>query len=454
MKRFASALMLLVLMASLLAACGQTTASPSATTGAASPAPESPMASASPAESPMASASPAASAAASPSTSETATAGAAAELPNVEGLDLGTIKIASQTPLSGPQSALGTGIRNGSELGVEQMSKKVGMEVQFVPFDDQATEDIGASNANQIAADQDILCVAGHLNSGVALAALPTYKNASLLMISPANTNVRITDDFGANPAYRVVGRDDVQPAVAAKHAFETLKVKNVYILHDKTAYGQGVADFFRQLAEKAGVQVLGFEGTDEKSVFDPVLNPILAAQPEAVFWGGIYSEGGPLLKQMREKGIEARFLGTDGLDSSELSRLAGEAAVGVNFITIAGPVGQYPAASQFAKDYEAKFSAATPSFAAQGYDAAALCVLAIAKAAEKANARPTRQQVLEAMKEIGPYDGVTGTVTFNEKGDRVPATYFVIEVKTGDPAQWDQANQIINKIDISPEGQ
>lgn len=372
----------------------------------------------------------------------------------MEGLDLGTIKIASQTPLSGPQSALGTGIRNGAELAIEQMNEKLGTNIQFAPFDDQATEDIGASNANQIAADQDIMCVAGHLNSGVALASLPTYKNASLLMISPANTNVRITDDFGANPAYRIVGRDDVQPAVAEAHARDALKVKSVYILHDKTAYGQGVADFFRQLAEKDGIQVLGFEGTDEKSVFDPVLNPILAAQPEAVFWGGIYSEGGPLLKQMREKGIEAVFLGTDGLDSSELARLAGEAAVGVNYVTIAGPVGQYPAAAQFAQDFQAKYNTATPAFAAQGYDVAALCAVAIAKAAEKANGRPTRQQVLEAMKEIGPYEGVTGTTTFDEKGDRVPATYFVIEVKASDPAQWDAQNTIINKIDIAPDGQ
>lgn len=375
---------------------------------------------------------------------------AAAELPNVSGIDLSNIKIASQTPLSGPQSALGTGVRNGAELAVEQYNERLGTNIQFQAFDDQATPDVGASNANQIAADQSIMCVAGHLNSGVALAALPTYKSATLTMVSPANTNVRITDEFGGT-AYRVVGRDDVQAPTAAQFAADQ-GYKNVYILHDKTDYGLGVAEAFRTKAEELGLTIVGFEGTDEKAVFDAVLNPVLAAQPDAVLWGGIYSEGGPLLKQMRDKGIQAKFLGTDGLDSSELARLAGEAVVGVQYVTIAGPPSEYPAASQMAQDYQARFNAPAPAFAPQGYDAAAVCMVAIAKAAEAAGGVPTRQQVNDAMKTIGTVDGVTGPINFDEKGDRNPARYFILEVQSADPAQFG-ASEIVGRLTLDPQG-
>ena len=452
MKRFASFLMLLVILATTLAACGGgsggTTATDASPAASAAPA-------ASPAEtaaSPAGEASPSAAASSAGEASPAATTEAAAELPNVSGIDLGNIKIASQSPLSGPQAALGTGIRNGAELGIEQYNERLGMNVEFAPFDDQATPDVGASNATQVAADQDILCVAGHLNSGVALAALPTYKGANLVMVSPANTNPRITDEFGGT-AYRVVGRDDVQGVVAENFARDTLQVKSVYILHDKTDYGQGIAEFFRDEAEKDGITVAGFEGTEEKAVFDSIITPILAAQPDLVFWGGIYSEGGPLLKQMREKGIEAQFMGPDGIDSDQFAALAGESAVGVKYSTVAGPPSEYPAAAQFAQDYQAKFNASAPSFSPQAYDAAAICMVAIAKAAQEANGKPTREQVSAAMQDLGTFAGATGNVTFDEKGDRAPATYFIGEVGSADPAEWGN-NKIISKLDIAPPGE
>jgi branched-chain amino acid transport system substrate-binding protein len=125
----------------------------------------------------------------------------------------GKIKIATQSPLSGPQSALGVGIRNGADLGLRDMGKMLtdmGFEVELAPFDDQAKPEVGAANAKSIASDPDILCVVGHLNSGVALASLPTYSDNNLAMVSPANTNPKITES-GYKNAFRVVGRDDVQ---------------------------------------------------------------------------------------------------------------------------------------------------------------------------------------------------------------------------------------------------
>ncbi len=386
---------------------------------------------------------------------ETATAGAggaATELPNVANLNIGTVKIASQSPLSGEQSALGTGIRNGVQLAVEQMAPKLGLQVTLEAKDDQALPDVGAANANAIAADPEILCVAGHLNSGVALAALPTYKNANLTMVSPANTNPNITDDF-PDTAFRVVGRDDVQGVVGENFARDNLNVKSVYILHDKTDYGQGIATFFREQAEKDGIQVLGFEGTEERAAFDAILTPILGLQPDLVYWGGLYPQGGPIVKQMREKGIQAQFMGPDGIDSDQFAALAGEAAVGVHYSTVAGPPSEYPAAAQFAQDYQARFGATAPSFSPQGYDSASACMIAIAKAAQAAGGKPTREQVNAAMQDLGSFNGVTGEIRFDEKGDRVPATYFIAQVVSADPANWGN-NKIITKLEIAPPGE
>jgi ABC-type branched-subunit amino acid transport system substrate-binding protein len=463
MKRIASIFMLLVLLTAVLAACGaptgETGASPAAETGA-SPAAET-------GASPAAETGPEATGAeatpetdetpeattetdeATPETGETPGPGTGMTLPNVGDLDLGTIRIATQSPLSGPQSALGTSIRDGAQLAVNQLAEQAGLDIELVALDDQAQEPVGSSNANQIATDQNILCVVGHLNSGVALAALPIYRDAGLAMVSPANTNPRITEEFGGT-AFRLVGRDDVQGVVAENFARDTLEAQSVYILHDQTAYGEGIATFFQQQAQEDGLQVLGFAGTQETSVFDPVLTPIQAANPDIVFWGGIYSQAGPLLQQMRERGIEATFMGPDGIDSPEFARLAGEAAVGTYFSTVAGPPSEYPAAAQFAQDFQEEFGRSAPPFSPQAYDAAATCLTGIAQAAIEANGKPTREQVRDAIANLEPIEGVTGTITFDEKGDRVPATYFIVEVTSADPNEWGE-NRIVESLEIEP---
>src|SRR5215475_8312952 len=238
----------------------------------------------------------------------------------------GTIKIATQSPLSGGQAALGEGIKLGTQLAVEKFKgnlEKAGFKVELVPFDDQAKPDVGVANAKNIIADKDILAVIGHLNSGVAIPSSEVYKEVNLTMISPANTNPTVTDRNYAN-VNRVCGRDDVQGVVGSEFAAGTVKAKSVYIVHDKTTYGQGVAEFFRDDAKKKGLNVAGFEGTEEKSNFDPIITPLRAKNPDLVYFGGIYDQGAPFFKQTREKGVKATFLGPDGMDSSDLTKIAG----------------------------------------------------------------------------------------------------------------------------------
>src|SRR2546425_10613056 len=185
----------------------------------------------------------------------------------------GTIKIATQSPLSGGQSALGEGIKLGAQLGMEKFKgnlEKKGYKVELVPFDDQAKPDVGVANAKNIISDKDIMVVIGHLNSGVAIPSSEVYKEVGLAMISPANTNEKVTDRGYPN-VNRVCGRDDVQGPVGGEFAATVMKTKTAYVLHDKTTYGQGVAEAFKKDLEKKGVKVIGFEGTEEKSNFDPL---------------------------------------------------------------------------------------------------------------------------------------------------------------------------------------
>src|SRR5438552_4040996 len=252
----------------------------------------------------------------------------------------GTIKIATQSPLSGGQAALGEGIKLGTQLAVEKFKgnlEKAGFRVELVPYDDQAKPDVGVANAKNIIADKDIMVVIGHLNSGVAIPSSEVYKEGGLAMISPANTNEKVTDRGYPNVS-RVCGRDDVQGAVGAEFAAKGLKAKSVYIVHDKTTYGQGVAEAFKADVEKKGVKVIAFEGTEEKSNFDPILTPIKAKNPELIYFGGIYDQGAPFFKQAREKGIKSKFMGPDGMDSSDLTKIAGKAVVGMNYTTAAAP--------------------------------------------------------------------------------------------------------------------
>ena len=362
----------------------------------------------------------------------------------------GTIKIASQSPLSGGQAALGEGIKLGTQLAVEQLKgavEKLGFKVDYVPFDDQAKPDVGVANAKSILADKNILLVVGHLNSGVAIPSSEVYKDDKLAMISPANTNPMITDRNLPNVS-RVCGRDDVQGVVGAEFA-KSLKVKTTYVIHDKTTYGQGVAEFFRDHAKKIGIEVIGFDGTEEKSNFDPIITPMKAKNPDLIYFGGLYPQAGPLFKQAREKGMKTKFLGPDGMDSSDLTKIAGKAVVGMHYTTVAGPVSVYPKAKKYAADYKEKFKKDPEPFSAQAYDSTGIGLKALEAAIKAAGGKmPTRAAVSAEVRKL-KYSGLTGTIEFDEKGDPKKATYFVLQVVSDDPAKFGE-NKLVKRLDIA----
>ena len=366
---------------------------------------------------------------------------AIALLPSTGPLDAqgkGTIKIATQSPLSGGQAALGEGIKLGTQLALEKLKgglEKAGFKVELVPFDDQAKPDVGVANAKNIIADKDIMVVIGHLNSGVAIPSSEVYKEVGLAMISPANTNEKITDRGYPN-VNRVCGRDDVQGAVGAEFAAGTLKPKTVYIVHDKTTYGQGVAEAFKTEVEKKGVKVIAFEGTEEKSNFDPIVTPIKAKNPDLVYFGGIYDQGAPFFKQAREKGLKAKFLGPDGLDSSDLVKIAGKTVVGMYYTTAAAPTSS-AAAKQFVDEFKKKFGKNPEPYAAESYVSTAIALKAL-EAATAGGKAPTREGVATAIRKI-KYTGLTGAIEFDDKGDPKKASYYVMQVANENPEKWSE---------------
>jgi branched-chain amino acid transport system substrate-binding protein len=367
----------------------------------------------------------------------------------------GTIKIATQSPLSGGQSAIGVDIKNGAELALGQLSAPLtamGFKVELAPFDDQATPDIGTGNAKNIVADPAILCVVGHYNSGVQIPSSEVYHTSGLANVSPANTNPKVTDR-GYVEVSRIVGRDDVQGVVAAQFAAGK-GMKSAYVIHDKTAYGQGIAEFFQREAKNKGMQVLGFEGTEEKANFDSLLTPLIAANPDMVFFGGIYDQASVLFKQARQKGYKGMFLSDDGYDSPEAVNIGGPTLLdggGIYYTTVAGPAKLYPGTAKFQTDFKAKYNADPKPFAAQGYDSMGICLKAIENAAKaNGNKMPTRQAVAQAVRALKDFPGITGVINFNAKGDLTTAKYFVIQVTSADPAQWND-NKIDQTLDIAP---
>lgn len=367
----------------------------------------------------------------------------------------GTIKIATQSPLSGGMALIGGDIKNGAELALEQLGgplKDMGFKVELAPYDDEGKPDKGVANAKQIVSDPAILCVVGHYNSGVQIPSSEEYHTAGLANVSPANTNPKVTDR-GYKEVSRIVGRDDIQGAAGAQFAKEK-GITSTYVLHDKTTYGQGIAEFFKREAENQGIKVLGFEGTEEQANFDSIINPIMSSNPDLVYLGGMYSQFAVLIKQARQKGYMGMFLSDDGFDSADAAGIAGEAltqGAGTYYTTVSGPAKVYPGTAKFQTDFKAKYNSDPQPFAAQGYDSMSICLKAIEEAAKaNGNKVPTRQQVTDAVRALKDHPGITGKINFNAKGDLVEAQYFVIQVVSADPTKWAD-NSISQTLTFKP---
>jgi branched-chain amino acid transport system substrate-binding protein len=369
-----------------------------------------------------------------------------------------SIKIATQSPLSGPLAVLGEALKLGGQLAIEKFSASIesaGFAVELVPFDDQGKPEASVVNARKLIADPDILLVIGHVTSGAAIPASEVYREVNIAIISPANTSPLFTDR-GYSNVNRVIGRDDVMAQVGAQFAREDLRAATAFVVHDGTVYGQGGAEGFRQFARRIDLTIVGYEGfpgyeRNRAHDFSAILGRIVASHPDVVYFGGIYDQAALLFEQAREAGVRAAFLGSEGMDSSDLVKMGGQAVVGLHYVIGAWPIGHYPETREFAREFRSRFAKEPGLYAVEAYDATLVGLKAIELALQQTGgSRPTRQQVSAAIRQLPEIRGLTGPISFDGNGDRRLARYFVFRVESPDPTSWEK-NRLVRTFDTPP---
>ncbi|HTG82281.1 MAG TPA: branched-chain amino acid ABC transporter substrate-binding protein [Geobacteraceae bacterium] len=335
------------------------------------------------------------------------------------------IKIGAAGQLTGAEAVFGADMLNGVKLAVEEWNAKggvLGKKIELASGDDQAEPRQAVAVANKFVTE-GVVGVVGHFNSSCSIPASDVYHRAGIPQISHASTNPKLTDQGFAN-VFRVCGRDDQQGKAAAVFALDRLKVKRVAIVHDKTTYGQGFAEEFRKgIGDKA--QVVVFEGiTKGEKDYTPVVTKIKAANPDVIFFGGIYTEGGLLVKQYKAVGGTAPFIGGDGIMSEEFIKIGGPATDGT-YATFGPDTKEIPSAKGFNESYRKKYG--EPGvYSIYAYDAANILLTAIQKAGTTDGAK-----VVDAIRGID-YNGALGHIRFNEKGDVKESPYVVWKVEGG----------------------
>ena len=337
------------------------------------------------------------------------------------------IKIGVAGPITGPNAAFGAQLKNGAEQAAADINAKGGIngqKIELVFGDDVSDPKQGVSVANKMVGD-GVKFVIGHFNSGVTIPASEVYAENGILMISPSATNPKITER-GLWNVFRTCGRDDQQGEVAGKYIAENLKGKKIAVVHDKTTYGKGLADETQKAMNKLGVKEVLYEGinTGEKD-FSALVSKIKAAGADIVYWGGLHTEGGLIIRQMRDQGLSAVMLSGDGLVSDEFASIGGPATEGT-LMTFPPDPRKRPEAAAVVKAFEAKkFNPEAYTL----YSYAAIQVIADA-AAEAKSIDP--KKVAETMKNGKTWATVIGGLAFDKKGDITRPDYVMYTWKKG----------------------
>ena len=331
------------------------------------------------------------------------------------------VKIGSVAPTSGAIAHLGKDNENGARMAIDELNAKGttigGKKVKFelVAEDDAGDPKQGTAVAQKLA-DAKVNGVIGHLNSGTSIPASKVYSDAGIPQISPSATNPKFTRQ-GYKTTFRVVADDVHLGGTLGRYAVKELKGKSIAVIDDRTAYGQGVAEEFSKAVKASGGAIAATQFTTDKATdFTAILTSIKAAKPDVIFFGGMDAVAGPMIRQMKQLGITAKFMGGDGICSGELPKLAGGAmADGQVVCAEAGGVEgtQKAGMDEFYKKYKAKFGIDVQVYSPYVYDALNVMVAAMVKAG---SADP--KVYLPVLAKTDGYKGVTGNISFDEKGD------------------------------------
>ncbi len=341
-----------------------------------------------------------------------------------------TIKIGVAGPLTGDQAAFGEMLKNGATIAVEEWNAKGGvsvggkkMKVDILWGDDRHDPREGVSIAHKFV-NSGAAGIVGHFNSSVSIPASTVYAEAGVVQITPASTNPKLTEQ-GFSTVFRVCGRDDQQGEVAANYIVDTLKLKRVAILHDKTTYGQGLADETKRFLEKRGVKAVFYSGVVQGDKdYTPVLTAAKQKNPELVYFGGIHPEAILLVKQMRERlGMKALFMSGDGIVTDEYYKIAGKAAEGT-LITFTPDQTKIAAAQNVIKKHRKRFGKEVGAYTIYSYVAMNMILSSIQATGGAKGSK------LAAHLRSKAWNTSLGKLQFNKKGDVLESPYVLWRVK------------------------
>jgi branched-chain amino acid transport system substrate-binding protein len=339
------------------------------------------------------------------------------------------VKIGHAAPLTGGIAHLGKDNENGVKLAIDEANAKgltIGGEkvvFEMLSEDDEGKEAKGPIIAQKFV-DAKVAGVVGHLNSGVTIPASAVYNQAGIPMISGSATNPKLTEQ-GFKVTFRTVGRDDQQGPAIASYLLSEFKPKSVAVIDDATAYGEGLANEVDKTLKAAGISVLPREkGTQDTRDWKAILTKLKGKNPDAIFYGGMDSAAGPMMKQARELGVKAVFAFGDGACTDKMKELAGPASEGLVCSQAGIPV---QASTQGFRDaFKAKFGTDPVIYAPFTYDATNLIISAMQAAGSTDPAK-----YLPELAKI-KYDGASGHIEFDDKGDRKDAEMTIFTMKDG----------------------
>ena len=338
------------------------------------------------------------------------------------------IRLGVAGPITGPNASFGAQLRNGVEQAVEDINAAggiLGQRITLAVGDDVSDPRQGVSVANKFIGD-GIRFVVGHFNSGVTMPASEVYAENGAVFITPSATNPRITER-GLWNAFRTCGRDDQQGAVAAAYLVRNFAGKRVAIVHDKTTYGKGLADETQKAMNAAGLKEVIYEGvnTGEKD-FSALISKLKAANVDIVYWGGLHTEGGLIVRQMRDQGLNAPLMSGDGIADNEFAAIAGPGAVGT-LMTFPPDPRNRPEARAIVE----KFRTAR-RFEPQAYTLYSYAAVQIFQQAAVATNSLDPKKIAEFMRSGHVFKTVIGDISYDKKGDITRADYVTYTWRAG----------------------
>ena len=340
---------------------------------------------------------------------------------------LADITVATVGPISGQLAALGEQYSQGAKKAVADINAAGGVNGEKLVLeigDDACDPKQAVSVANQMAS-KDVKFVAGHLCSGSSIPASKVYEEEGILMISPASTNPKLTDEGGWNVA-RVCGRDDAQGRVAGAFMAKTFAGKKVAIVDDKSAYGKGLADETRKALNAAGLtEALNESINAGEKDYSALVSKLKDAGVEAVYFGGYHPEAGLILKQMGEQGLNAKMYSGDSMNSAELWTIAGKAAENLYF-TFAPEPRNIPEAKAIVDQFKAS------GYDPEGYTLYTYAAFQMYKQAADAIKSTDSQKISEWLRAGNPTQTVLGEIKLDAKGDLVNPVYVWYTFKDG----------------------